>query len=79
MNECENCANRYNDYCFACDDGNQFKPLTNAEKIREMGDEELARWLACPVKRKDMFPNLAPYISPSFEDWLDWLEQEAES
>ena len=45
MNDCRNCANVDNEYCFACDNGNQFKPMTNADRIRAMSDEELAMWI----------------------------------
>ena len=31
MDECKVCANADNEYCFACDNGNQFKPITNAD------------------------------------------------
>jgi hypothetical protein len=45
MDECKVCANADNEYCFACDNGNQFKPKTNADRIRAMTDEELAAFL----------------------------------
>ena len=54
------------------------KPLTNADRIRAMSDEKLAKWLSHPVKYKDMFPDLELYIAPSSKEWLDWLKQEAE-
>ena len=44
MDECKVCANADNEYCFACDNGNQFKSMTNAEHIRAMTDEELAEF-----------------------------------
>lgn len=52
------------------------KPQTNGDRIRTMTDEELAKWLSCPGRKKDMFPNLELYIAPSREEWLDWLRQE---
>jgi len=47
-----------------------FSPVTNADKIRQMSDEELAEWLE--------------NIDTAFEEgtvvmtngWLDWLKQE---
>jgi len=42
------------------------KPITNADRIRAMSDEELAEWL------EDRFP------LPSNGLWLDWLKKEAE-
>ena len=77
MYECKVCANADNEYCFACENGNQFKPMTNAARLRAMSDEELAKWLSCPGRKKDMFPDLEIYIAPSADEWLDWLEQEA--
>lgn len=44
-NECKVCANADNEYCFACDNGNQFKPMTNADLIRSLSDEKLAEEL----------------------------------
>lgn len=64
MDECKNCANADNEYCFACDNGNQFKPVTNADRIRAMTDEELAEWIISITE--DLTTR-----------WLDWLKQEA--
>ena len=58
-----------------------YEPMTNADRIRAMTDEELAELLA---------PVLCPYLDcPSelpFEDtttckdcWLDWLRQEVDN
>lgn len=54
-------------------------PITNADKIRSMTDEELAEWLHCPGKKRDMFPDCEYYIAPSYEEWLDWLRQEVDT
>ena len=58
------------------------KPITNADRVRSMTDEELAEWITeltdCtvyPHTRKD-----APSISigqTCAASWLDWLKQEA--
>ena len=69
MYECKNCANMDNEYCFACDNGNQFKPLTNADRIRNMSDEEFSHFL--------FGIQCAPASKP--KEWLDWLQQEAET
>ena len=85
MNECKNCANMDNEYCFACDNGNQFKPMTNAERIRSMSDEELARWLerirlCCST---DLCGRNCPFVEVCYssaeapKETLDWLKQEA--
>jgi hypothetical protein len=63
MGKCKVCANADNEYCFACDNGNQFKPITNADRIRSMTDEELAYFMA----------NIEPCRESA---WLDWLKQE---
>ena len=68
MNDCRNCANVDNEYCFACDNGNQFKSMTNAERIRSMSDEEFSHFL--------FGIQCAPASRP--KEWLDWLKQEAE-
>ena len=66
MNDCRNCANMDNEYCFACDNGNQFKPMTNADRIRNMSDEEFSHFL--------FGIQCAPASRP--KEWLDWLKQE---
>lgn len=43
-------------------------PMTNADRIRAMTDEELAEWISCNCVG-DGYGNEA-------EDWLDWLKQE---
>lgn len=45
MDECKVCANADNEYCFACDNGNQFKPKNPADQIRDMTDDQLAEFL----------------------------------
>lgn len=43
------------------------KPLTNADHIRQMSDEELAKWL-CVMNIDDK----------CYECWLDWLKAPAD-
>lgn len=60
------------------------KPITNADRIRSMSDEKLARWIAlhpclpsCPAQTEECFK------TSKFESctgrWLEWLKQEVES
>lgn len=71
--ECKVCMNNGNDYCFGCDNGNQFKPLTNADRIRGKSDEELARWIAGYVL------NLTGgSFDLSEQSWLNWLKSPVE-
>ena len=44
----------------------QRKPITNADRLRAMTDEELAEWL-----------DNNTYRFPIYKDWLEWLRQEA--
>ena len=56
------------------------KPMTNADRIRAMTDEELARFIWQPdalmiyMRKKLKTP---PYIRYNEEQVLDWLKQEA--
>ena len=81
MDECKNCANMDNEYCFACDNGNQFKPMTNGDRIRSMSDEELAEWIAkkltCPSYE---YPcsELATH-KKCCQCWINWLKQEVDT
>lgn len=89
MNECKNCANADNEYCFACDNGNQFKPMTNSDRIRAMTDEELSFFLdiatvcVCFPCTRDI-NNLEHFEKCKHErgscekEWLEWLKREME-
>ena len=57
-------------------------PQTNADRIREMSDEELAEWLSkftdcgeCPV---DAYPNCTQSEIACSLAWERWLKQEVE-
>jgi len=57
------------------------KPQTNADRIRTMTDEELAKMLdhSCPT---DMEPDESCFYSDDVkcvECWFNWLKQECES
>lgn len=47
----------------------EFAPKTNADRIRSMSDEELAKFLSCTEKNLEIRIGLTRGI-------LDWLEQE---
>ncbi len=75
MADCMKCANYKKADCLcACDNGESFKPITNADRIRAMSDEELALFIhnveaqAADTGRAD-----------TVENWLEWLRQEAEA
>lgn len=79
--ECKVCANADNEYCFACDNGNQFKPITNADRIRAMSDEELAEWLvwhANPEITCDYDEFEIGKYTHEYDDALSWLKSQAE-
>lgn len=59
---------RYVDFCpkFINDDGT---PFSNADRIRSMSDEELAKFLSCTEKNLEIRIGLTRGI-------LDWLKQE---
>ena len=49
------------------------RPMTNADRIRAMSDEELAR----NFQEAETFGRaFGPYTS--YDSWLDWLRQEVE-
>ena len=54
-----------------------YKPITNADRIRSMNDEELAEIIACP---KGLFDRMECFdYSRNCEDCiLEWLQQQAE-
>ena len=71
---CCDCANMHMD---------KYEPITNADRIRNMSDEELAEFMSentscyyCKVQCEDR-PNSPTESSCNFR-WLDWLQSEAE-
>ncbi len=79
MDECRVCANADNEYCFACDNGNHFKPMTNADRIRQMTDEELAEWVTLMVCKYRSCGNcpMADWCTPD-RGITDWLKSPAD-
>ena len=59
--------------------GKNYKPMTNADRIRAMTDEELARWIAttaddnCPDTAHERYCD-----NRCGECWLDWLKSPVE-
>lgn len=50
----------------------EYKPKTQADKIRSMSDEELAEFFS----ERDKIPNR--YKCKEIEDWIKWLQSETE-
>jgi len=77
---CDNCIKE--SYCpmrtggMSCT-GFQQKKETNADRIRSMTDEELAKWF---VNLEVKILNIQPMLDrPALEkDWLEWLQKECE-
>lgn len=67
--------------CRGCFEGSHYKPkpITNADRIRAMTDEELARWIAttaddnCPDTAHERYCD-----NRCGECWLDWLKSQVE-
>ena len=82
--KCINC-NSYFTIADIHGDGNATtpKPQTNADRIRAMSDEELARWIADKVDHG--YGCCAPGCNDCRDNvdcvkpWLDWLQQEAKT
>ena len=72
MSKCETCARKQYGYlCDGCihdpDNKDLYEPMTNADRIRGMSDEELAKLLCCTGWR--MIEQ---------KECLEWLQQPAE-
>lgn len=82
INDCENCnekdvcevSNMMNNYGLRCKMFSPYRPLTNADRIRAMTDEELADFLgrtkAFCCRDRDPSEEFA-------EEFRDWLKEEA--
>lgn len=69
------------EYMLHCGDTDE--PITNADRIRSMSDEELAEWLAhltdcvnCPCR--DPYDQCDTVDGSCKKQWLEWLKEEAE-
>ena len=80
MGKCDTCRRRI--YGYLCDgcihDGNNkdlYEPMTNADRIRAMSDEELAIIIMCPYYLDESLCNNG---MKCVDCCLDWLKQTAE-
>ena len=74
--------------------GKEYEPsyevakMTNADRIRNMSDEKLAEWICFMYETEscgEPFRSIYNFntdeeegIHDSYEDWLDWLQSDAE-
>lgn len=77
--DCNICINgkmpSYSAICVECGlSRKNYKPVTNADRIRAMSDEELALFIH-NVEAQAAETELVSYVN----EWLDWLKQEAVS
>ena len=91
MSNCSDCKNNGTQICSVCcsyqgcPDRWEAKPTTNADRIRNMTDEELADWLwiRCGCSYCLGFENrkcrLSRRDNACKEYWLEWLRQEADT
>lgn len=78
---CEKCKYRYKSDCeypcercvHGCVVKEYYEPMTNADRIREMSDEELAEHFSKLIK--DTHEN---EYCEDVNDWLEWLQSEVE-
>ena len=77
MGLCSRCADKncigFYSKLTECED---FKPETNADKVRAMSDEELAKFLCATVNCGTC--RAQEFCRTGHNGWLDWLKQEAE-
>ena len=78
---CEKCKYRYKSDCeypcercvHGCVVKEYYEPMTNADRIRSMSDEELAEHFSELIK--DTYEN---EYCKDVNDWLEWLQSEVE-
>ena len=60
--------------CRGCFEGSHYKPkpITNADRIRALSDEELAEWIA-----DDLIEPGYNTREQTVKMWLNWLKEEA--
>ena len=89
---CKSCKKKdkreYADDCFACDKGDQWeakrhrspnKPKTNADRIRSMTDENLAKYLAWLEDPQSCYVWELYGNTKNMSDWLEWLKKESDT
>jgi hypothetical protein len=82
---CEKCKyreNTENEYpCNRCVHGcvvkEYYEPMTNADKIRDSNDEELAEFL-CKVKSDYQLSDHEFPSEEEYGEWVEWLQSEVE-
>ena len=92
MSGCFNCKHKDTRICKVCvcriGDRWELKPLTHADELRAMSDEELAEYLRthaslCPDAEEDREvckgANFIANDTMCRKCWLDWLRQEADN
>ena len=82
--DCNVCINgkmpAYSATCVECGlSRKNYKPITNADRLRARRDEELAKWLAAHNERSAVCPNFGAHgcQASCIQCWLDWLREEA--
>ena len=91
---CQKCINKFgtlgccdtisNEWRYNCDDGmrlfDERKPMTNADRIRSMSDEELASlfgvWVADCDNNDVPCKEYCSYYKSCGDAWLAWLKEE---
>ena len=86
MAKCKNCTNLHEHWCekivdSPCEDTerecDQYKCMTQAERIRSMTDEELAKFL-CKVKSDYQWMEHEFPSEEEYGEWEEWLQSEAD-
>ena len=77
--DCNVCINgkmpSYSSTCVECGlSRKNYKPVTNADRIRAMTDEEIAGWIANDLIEPGYYSG-----DQCYKLWLDWLKQEDET
>lgn len=81
---CDNCKNVYKSKtelpCLECTRNraiDHYKPMTNADRIRSMTDEELAEFLS-EVKYDGIYFSEGQEYPMKSEAWKEWLQAEVD-
>jgi hypothetical protein len=77
MADCAKCKTKA-DFCCYCDDGSEFEPQTNADRIRSMSDEELAEFFArrSPCNYYCNYKDISCMGIGCKQGILEWLKSE---
>lgn len=86
INDCNNCNEKsicevqelMNNYGFRCKIFTPHNPLTNADRINVMTNEEKASFLALIELRFASKRDITTELDKSYDKWLDWLKQEVD-